>query len=578
MKKILYIFFLSLLAISCKTLKKENSPTTISSYNSISEKDKNLITSLLIDGVKNKNIGNYEEAIFNFNRILNLDKNNHLAYYQLALTYQIQEKHYEALEYSEKSVELSPTNQWYLLTLGEIYDETKKSDLAIKIWQQLVEVYPDNIDYHYNIILSNIYLGKWVEAIKGYDNIEKIMGISETISFAKRKIWLHINNLKKADEEVKKLISAYPTDTKYKLMLGDIYLDKNELDKAKNQYDSILLIEPEHGPVLLSLANYYRRIKDDTKSYDYIKLSFRNPNVDIDSKVKILLSYFELSDKFETIKSNAYELIDIMLSTHPEEAKGWSISADFYLQDKEYKKAETAFLKVIKYDNSKYLVWEQLLYLMSLNKNFDSIIDLSSQAIELFPSQPNLFYFQGVAYYSKGNYKDATNSLNMAKNLMIEEDKLLVEILIYLGESYHKLNNWEGSDVSFEKVLKIEPDNIYVLNNYSYYLSLRNENLDKAEQYAKKLIDIKGNNSSYLDTYAWVLFKKGNYSEAKIYIERAISLNSNISSTIIEHYGDILWKNNNKKEAMGNWKKAASMVEKPTEILLKKINKNNYFE
>ena len=571
-KSAVLIIIAIIISIACKTQQKG-----VQKGNVLSQKERMNNSELLVDAVKDKNIGNFEDAIIKLNKIINIDNKNHTAHYQLALIRQLLQKPADAIFSAREAVKLDPKNQWYKVTLAELYDDTKKSDLALKIWEQLAKDYPDNLDYFYNVVISNIYLGKWKEAIDGYNKIEKITGVNETLAFAKQRIWLMMKNFEKAADEMKQLIAVSPREGRYRVLLGDMYLKNNMLNKAKIQYDSAIIIEPEISSVYLSLADYYRKNNDTENSKKSLKTAFSKSGVDLDSKIAILMSYYDLSEKYDTLKTDAFELLDILVKAHPEEPKSWSMYADFLMRDKRYSEAEVAYINVIKFDKSKYIVWEQLLMIFSIQQKFDSLISYSSQAIELFPSQPYLFYAKGIALYAKADYEQAANTFEMGKSLILEPNEMLRDMMQYLGEIYFKQKKYDRSDAAFDRVLRLDPKNIHTLNNYSYYLALRGEQLDKAEIMAKKLIDLSPNSSLYYDTYAWVLFKKGSFSEAKINIEKAIELNSNVSAEILEHYGDILWKTGDKTKAVDYWNKS-SIKSSASEILKKKIENKNYFE
>ncbi|MBP7180035.1 MAG: tetratricopeptide repeat protein, partial [Dysgonomonadaceae bacterium] len=113
---------------------------------------------------------------------------------------------------------------------------------------------------------------------------------------------------------------------------------------------------------------------------------------------------------------------------------------------------------------------------------------------------------------------------------------------------------------SYEKSLKLNPQNLPVLNNYSYYLSLEKRDLDKAEQMSSITVKAEPTNPTYLDTYAWILYEQGAYTMAKIYIENAVKYSENEpSAEILEHYGDILFKTGEPEKALEQWKKAKEL-------------------
>jgi tetratricopeptide (TPR) repeat protein len=347
-------------------------------------------------------------------------------------------------------------------------------------------------------------------------------------------------------------------------------------DLALATYNEILKIDPENPYINISLSDYYRKKGDKVKSYEYLKAGFANPNLDIDSKVSILLAYYSVTEIYNSYREEAFELASILIKAHPDDPKAHSIYADFLVQDKRYAEARDAFLKVISLDSTKYLVWEQLLYVESELGDNQSIINESKRALELFPEQPMLYLFAGAASFQIKDFEAAAKYFKNGVDFVVDNDKMLSQFYSYLGDTYFQLKDHEHSDEAYEKALKIEPSNALVLNNYAYYLSLRNINLEKAEQMAKKAVELDPGNGSNQDTYGWVLFKLGRYEGAKEWIDKAIQSGEE-SAVVLEHYGDVMWKLGDKKNAVKYWEKAGKAGE-GSEFLQKKIQEKAYYE
>jgi tetratricopeptide (TPR) repeat protein len=347
------------------------------------------------------------------------------------------------------------------------------------------------------------------------------------------------------------------------------------LEKAKEQYDKALAMN--NFSTYMSLAEYYQTLGKSDSTYYCLSRAFAEPTVSIDLEIPVMLSYYDLSSKNPELKSQIYPLLDSIVKAHPDDPKGWSMMADFFLKDERQNDAKFAFYKVLEFDQSKYVIWEQLLSILASEKNFDTVLIYSNKAIELFPSQPFLFYVKGVAHYMKQQYLDAISAFETGKSLVLEPNSMYLEMFIYLGESYHKTKNDERSDAAFEKVLTLDPKNVYILNNYSYYLALRNAKLDIALEMSKRLVELEPEQYNYLDTYAWVFFKKGDYSNALIWIEKALDKGGKSKADILEHYGDILWKSGKTTQAVEQWQKAL-LLNNTNDLLKQKVNKKSYIE
>ena len=189
-----------------------------------------------------------------------------------------------------------------------------------------------------------------------------------------------------------------------------------------------------------------------------------------------------------------------------------------------------------------------------------------------------IYRVDSVTDVSTGQYKilsvsnqDASGKLEKGVEYVFDNDALYNEFQTSLADVYNSLNLYEKSDSLYELVLQKNPDNIIVLNNYSYYLSLRKKNLEKAKTMSKRCNELEPNNGTYQDTYAWILYCLTEYKSALEWIERAIKNGGDKSAVIIEHYGDILFKLGQKQEAVNQWKRAKSIGE-GSDLLNKKIN------
>ena len=533
--------------------------------------------SMLIDAKKYEITGNEEKAEELFRQYIDRYPEDATAYFELARIIANKKQLHEAIDLAGKAARLDPDNIWYALFYAEVLQLDGKYKDAISIYEKIVEKNPANLDYYYQLAALYLTTEKYQEAINIYDKIEARTGVSEEISTQKEKIYLILNDIPKAQHELEALIAAYPDESRYLSILAEFYMNHKMQDKALETYLKIEQSYPENPYVHMSLADYYRKAGNREKTFDELKQGFSNPNLDIDSKINILLSFFNINQLPEDSKAKVFELSRILVNVHPSDPKGHSIYGDLLVQDKQNKEARDEFLKVIALDSSKYVVWEEILRLDVLLEKYDHLADYSKRAIELFPDQPVPFLFSGIGSYQQKNYQDAVNSFQRGQKLVADNNELLAEFYMYLGDSYHSLKDTVESDKAYEKSLQIKPDNAYVLNNYAYYLSLRNQELNKAENMAKKAVNLDPNNSSFQDTYGWVLYKLGRYDDARTWVGKALDDKDGVSTEVMEHYGDILFKLGDPMAALEYWEKAKAKG--PGSALLdKKIAEKKLYE
>jgi tetratricopeptide (TPR) repeat protein len=533
--------------------------------------------SMLIDAKKNEITGNEEKAEELFRQYIEKYPEDATAYFELARILANKKQLHEAIDLAGKAVKLDPENIWYTLFDAEILQLDGKYKEAISIYEKVVEKSPSNLDYYYQLAALYLTIEKYTDAINIYNKIEERTGISEDISTQKEKIYLILNDVLRAQHELEALSAAFPDETKYLSILAEFYMNHKMQDKAFETYHKIESIDPDNPYVHLSLADYYRKNSNKEKTFEELKLGFSNPNLDIDSKINILLSLYNINQLPADSKEKVFELSRILVNVHPNNPKAHSIYGDLLVQDNQNKEARDEFLKVIALDSSKFVVWQEVLRLDVVLDKYDHLAEYSKRAIELFPDQAVPFLFSGIGSFQQKNYQDAVNSFNRGIKLVADNDTLLSEFYMYLGDSYHSLKDTTESDKAYQKSLQIVSNNTYVLNNYAYYLSLRNRDLDKAEEMAKKAVTLDPKNSSFQDTYGWVLYKLGRYSEAKTWVGKALDDKEGISAEVMEHYGDILYKLGDTAEALEYWEKAKAKGP-GSSFLDKKISEKKLYE
>jgi tetratricopeptide (TPR) repeat protein len=568
---------LSLFLFSCKTTPPAEKGKPKKETSALSDRERIQFETYFFNASKEKILGNYDLAETYFSQALKVNPNSATTMYELANIYSFQNNKNQALFYSKKAAVIDPDNVWFQLLYADCLKNNRQLPEAAKVYEKLVKQNPENIDFYYELASTYLYLNKPNDALRVYDNIEKQIGVTEDVSIQKVKIYKALKNYDKAIEEIKKLIKQNPKDAKNFGILGELYQDKGQPEKALDAYNELLKVDPTNAYVHLSLADYYRSQKENEKAFEEIKIAFRSKDLDIDTKVKILLSYYSITEVYKDLKPDADELCKIMVNVHPNEAKAYSMYGDFLYRDKKYEEARTQFRKAIELDKDKYAIWNQLLIIDSELEDNVSLEKESKEAIELFPNQSLPYFFCGAAKIQLKKYEEAIEILSEGKEFVIGNPLLLAQFYANLGDAYNQLKKHEESDAAYEKALALDPNNIYVLNNFAYYLSLRKTKLDKAEAMAKKCNELQPNNSSYQDTYGWVLYQQKKYNEAKTWIGKAIENGGKSSATLLEHYGDVLFQLGEKQEAVKYWEESQK-AGNASENIHKKITDKKLYE
>lgn len=558
------------MTVSCKT-KKENLKTKdqVVQSNGLSEQDQAKFAFNFIEGCKERMKGNIENAESLFKECLKIDPNSTAVKYELGNIYRFNGLYDTALKFGKECANEEPKNEWYQLLYIECLHNKRQFEEAADVYSRLIKNYPNRSEFYEGLAAEYMYAGNYEKSYKTYDELEKKFGQNEAFTLNKIKLLKQLKKNNEVELELKKLIQSNTNDARYYTYLAEFYQETGQNEKAMNTYQEILKIDPRNPMVHLAMADYYKSQNDKEKFFKEIKIAFENPDLDVDTKIKILVSYYELSETNAVYKQQAMDLCDITLKLHPLSADVHSISGDFLLKDKKIKEAREEYVKAIQIDKSRFSLWQQLLAVEAELNAYKDLESHSAEAMELFPSNPMPYYFNGFANTQLKKFDAAIRALEDGIEFVYNDKPLLLEFYTNLGNAYNAVKNYTNSDEAFDDALKVNPDDASVLNNYAYFLSLRKEKLEKAEKFSRRSNELSPNNRSYIDTYGWILYQQGKYKEAEEWLGRAVKSGS--KSAISEHYGDVLFKLDRKEEALKYWQEAKS-AGGGSELLDKKIS------
>jgi len=532
---------------------------------------------LFIEGLKQKKLGKVQNAVSLFSRCLEIDPNSAASMYELAGIHYANKDLTSASLLLEKAIQINDQNKWYKLMYGQILQQRKQFAEAAEIYQQLVNQEPDNKEYLFNLAMLYSMAEKYQEAIETYNLLESKIGLNEQISVAKQQVYVAWGKPEKAFEEINKLIASDPENPQYYGLLAELYQSQGDQQNALKNYMKILEIDPENGFVHFSLASYYIEKGDKETAFDHIKKAFANEGLEADTKIQYYMMQTANKDDAEWTNDQISELLDILLKTHPDDNRLYTLFAEHLLRQNKLEEAREYLRKYLETDSSNFVIWQQVLFISNDLMDFESVYDDSKAAIELFPNQPVLYALNAVACLQKENYKEVLEVLTEGEPYLLDNQKMKSQFEMYKAEANYKLGNVEDAFKAYDEVVKLDPNNYMALNNYAYYLSLRGESLEKAERMSGKVVQENPDKPTYLDTYAWVLFKRKDYQLALFYIESAIDKGGEDNAVLIEHHGDILFMLGKKDEAMKKWKEAQKLGD-ASSVLDQKILESKYIE
>lgn len=576
-----YFALLSVLASSCGTAKKQTTsvvqaPPAVEETK-ISDDDKNEFEYTFIEGLKQKMIGNQQAAITLFSKCLTINPSSSAAMFELAKIHSGNGDMTSSSLLLEKAINLEPENKWYKVLLAQIYQQGNQHQKAADLYRQLYLLDTENLEYLYMNAALLSSAEKFDQAIEVYNELEKKIGINDQISVEKQQIYQAAGKKKEALVELQKLIDFNPKEPRYYGLMADYYLSEKDEANALKYYMKILEIEPDNGFVLFSLTSFYRQKEDKEKAWEYARKAFLNKSADVETKIQYYLMMTADQDKPFFTEDQINELVQILIKTNGDDYRVFTVYAEYLISKGKLEEAREQLRKVLETNKDNYLIWERMLLISNDLLDFKSIYEDAGKAISLFPSQPILYGLRAVACLQLEKYTEALDILKEGEPYLLDNKLMKIQFELYRAEANYKLDRVEEAFMAFDSVISIDPENWLAMNNYAYYLSVRNENLEKAELLSSKAVRANPDNPTYLDTYSWVLFMRKDYTLAKFYMETAIKNGGDKNGVIVEHYGDILFMLGQKDEAILQWKKALETGE-GSKFLSEKIKQQRYLD
>ncbi len=509
-----------------------------------------------------------------FEGALEIDPINPAAHFKLAQIHIRREEYEMALFHAQKAIEIDNSNKYYFLTLSEIYTKMNEFGQAAEVMEEMIATIEDSDGYLFELAALYLYGGELEKAIQTYTRIEDRFGISDQVTYQKQSIYLKLDELENALNEGRKLIEAYPAEPVFTLKQAEILMANGRNSEALqllSDFDNQISGTPEIN--MLRGEIFMNESRHDS-AFAAFEKGFNSPQISLDLKKDVLARY-NLKLPNELFTKPLEKLVDLVVLHHETESDAHTIAGDFYLQSAQYEKALERYKTAVELQPGNFGIWQNILKLEMDSQHYDSVLEYSEKALEYFPNQSSIYFYNGVAYMVNERYEEAAYALEQAALIGGTNNSYLSVLYANLGNVYYELEDYEASDRSFEKSLSYNQNNLTALNNYAYYLATRKERLSQARKMITRVLKEYPDDANFLDTYAWVLYMLGDYEEARDILEKALELSN--SGTILEHYGDVLFKLGEVDLAVEYWKKARGK-DTTSEFLDKKIADKKLYE
>lgn len=577
MKKFFVIFFSFLFAVQSFAQDQVNQQ--------MSEQQQHLFSLFFNEALKSRLKGDYQKSIQMYINCLKLDESSSVVPFEIAKILSLESDIENANKFIDMALKNDDTNNKYFLDLAvSIKVSLRKYSEALSLIDKLIVLDPQDINTY--IFASNICLEqKDYDAALSYINkIPYDPQYDNVILQNKYNIYINKIEPRKAYKLINSKLKKRPDNALYNFLMADYYLRVK--DSKGLQYLEKSVKCPEGEIYNFDLASVYLQLGKKDEFISSSLNGFSCPSIPFQVKFNKLIN--SLSNKNSFINSEDgqkfyTQVFDTLVSQYPDEEQLFSLYSEYSTSLNNIDKSISLYEQLLLSHDISPESWHDFLLKLSSKGDNDKLFDYTSKAIVNNPDDPLILLLYGECFIQKNNYLDAIKPLRQSYSVLLQNsnpqtNNLKVAVMNDLASAYFYVDSTKEAYYFFEEVLKVDNYNLTALNNYSYYLSISGGDLDKAEQMSRKTIEIDPLNSTYLDTYAWILFKKKNYSESLFIMERAIDNLKRDEGLmeIYDHYGDILYMTGQVDKAVEYWNKAFD--ESQSDIIKQKIDAKKIIE
>ncbi len=541
----------------------------------VSVPDQRKLDYYFYEAVKQRQQGNYAQAVDLLTECYYINPSNAGVANEFSLIYTAMGDVSRAMQFMLMATNLNPDNSWYKMGYAELCIKNNEFNKAIAVYEDIVRNHKEQEKVFY--MLASLYrqIGDLKKSIYYLDKVEEKIGVVEELSFEKYRLYKALGKDKKAINEIQQLIKKHPYELKYQLLLAGVYLEDKKPQQALDLLKDLEKKNPENGVVSATLYAYYLAVNDSVSARMQFSKTMQDAQIDVEDKIRMLTQF--MSQENQSV-IDAENYLQELLSQYPENELLHSYYASFLLIQERNYEAESELRKLIQLNPQSKEPWMELIKLYASQDSTDRMIVTIDEAIENFPDENSFYYYRGLAFIHQKEYEKAIEAYKVGLEKTGQDDRYIVLLLtMSIADLYAEMKNMDEAFVYYEKAYQLDPNNILLLNNYAYYLSLAEKDLAKAEEMSGKTVQAYPNEPTYLDTYAWVFFKQKNYVLAKMYILQAIDKGGINNDVILEHCGDILYFNGETDDAVEYWEKSKDAGNEST-VLLKKIETRTYIK
>ncbi len=472
--------------------------------------------------------------------------------------YLIEKDRDKALDYAERAYMADTTNKWYAHAYASSLVQARRYTQAIPAYRRLMRLSPKDIESYHALAILYSYGGMPYSAIAILDSAELRTSYNPYLSEIKLDLLIDTRQYDKAVEAGKRVVAEYPYDAKARINLAKAYEVAGRDSLARTTLDEAYRIDSTNIETLTAISMYYERKGNAQRMLDYEERIIDDEQLNVGEKLRRVKLFTSNRAFYAQNYIRIGGIIQRIAIAHPNNRKVVDCYAEHMIALGELDAALDYMRRHLDNEATTPAHYIEVLQLEHYLKREEEMFEDMQRGIDRYPTSKEIFSFMGFLASERKSYDLAVEIFSDCLKVC-DNDTDRSEMLGYIGDVYHEMGKDNKAFKAYRKALAFNADNIVVLNNYAYFLSILDKDLDQALEMSKRAIELEPNNATYVDTYAWVLHRLGRNEEAKRAMSQALSLSSQRDASLLVHYADILWALGEKFMADTYWKKAAEL-------------------
>lgn len=507
--------------------------------------------------------GKADSALMYIDSCLTMNPNSAVAHFMRAEYYSDNNKDSLALQDFEAAAKLEPSNSTYQERVAQSYIGIGNYAKATEAFEKLFANHRDRDDVLGVLIQLYRQQRRYDRMLDAIEKLEQIDGESDQLSMMKMNAYELSGDEKGAYNTLKGVADSHPNDANFKLMLGNWLMQHKRTGEAYDIYQSVLKTEPDNAMAQSAMYDYYNATDQDSLAEDMMNRILLGKETPAQTRIQFLSNAIQHNEAVDGDSTVIINLIDRIQQIVPRDSMVAQVKAAYYtLKKLPTAKVDSALMQLLDLQPDNAGARVQLIQDKWSSQNWAEIAKLSEPGMLYNPNEMAFYFFTGLSRYYLKDDDGALDALKRGTSVINDQSNsdLVSDLYSIMGEIYQSKNQMGEAFAAFDSCLQYKPDNVPTLNNYAYFLSLEGKDLDKAERMSAKAIAAEPKNATYLDTYAWVLYRMGRYADAKIYIDQTLKFSTDSTSdgTLYVHAAEIYAALGDYRSAVGFCQQAVS--------------------